>query len=157
MTHNKLGIQSATYLAQRIQAQIKAELNLTCSIGVSYNKFLAKIASDYHKPFGITVVRPDQALKFLDDLPIDKFYGVGRQSVPYFHQRGIMTGADLRAIELEDLIEHFGKMGKSLYYKVRGVHDAPVQPHRERKSIGKETTFIQFLAEEEGVLDALTS
>ena len=156
VTHNKLGIQSATHLAQRIQAQIKAELNLTCSIGVSYNKFLAKIASDYRKPFGITVVTPDQALEFLDDLPIDKFYGVGRQSVPYFHQRGIMTGADLRAIELEDLIEHFGKMGKSLYYKVRGVHDAPVQPHRERKSIGKETTFIQFLAEEEGVLDALT-
>ena len=110
----------------------------------------AKIASDYRKPFGITVVTPDQALGFLDDLPIDKFYGVGRQSVPYFHQRGIMTGADLRAIELEDLIEHFGKMGKSLYYKVRGVHDTPVQPHRERKSIGKETTFIQFLAEEKG-------
>ena len=156
VTDNLQQIPYASDVAEKIRAEILAETGLTASAGIAPNKFLAKIASDYRKPFGITVVTPDQALEFLDDLPIDKFYGVGRQSVPYFHQRGIMTGADLRAIELEDLIEHFGKMGKSLYYKVRGVHDAPVQPHRERKSIGKETTFIQFLAEEEGVLDALT-
>ena len=154
VTQNKIGSKSALYVAYKIQAHIKSELNLTCSIGVSYNKFIAKIASDYRKPSGITVVTPEQAQSFLHDLPIEKFYGVGRQSIKSFHDLGIRTGKELAQLELDELVGYFGKMGQSLYYKVRGVHNAPVMSHRERKSIGKETTFVQFLSTEESVLAA---
>lgn len=155
VTHNHKAINSGTILAQMIQAQILDELNLTCSIGVSYNKFIAKIASDVKKPFGITVVEPERALDFLADLPIEDFYGVGKKSVPLFHELGIYQGSDLKACSLDFLIHHFGKMGLSLFYKVRGVHDAPVAPRQSSKSLGRETTFRQFIQSDEGVLKAL--
>lgn len=148
VTHNKFNHRSALQLAQRIQQQILDETKLTCSIGISYNKFIAKIASDFHKPFGITLVKPEEALEFLKQLPIDKFYGVGRKSLPSFHQLGIKTGEDLLEWELDELIKYFGKMGYSLYFKVRGIHNAPVNSLRERKSIGTERTFNQFLETE---------
>lgn len=155
VTDNKVGEKSASRLAKRIQQHIYQEIGLTCSVGVSYNKFLAKVASDYQKPSGITVVPPEQAEKFLDALPIQKFYGIGKKSVPHFLELGIKNGYDLRQWELDDLMATFGKMGQSLYLKVRGIHHAPVQAQRERKSIGKETTFVQFLQTEEMVTEAL--
>lgn len=152
VTNNKLGIPSATIVGKMIQADIKRELNLTCSVGVSYNKFIAKIASDYQKPFGFTVIEPDAAIDFLKSLPIEDFRGIGAKSLPIFHEHNIYTGEDLYQCDLEWLIKHFGKLGFSLYFKVRGIHNAPVIADRERKSIGRETTFSQFLAQESAVL-----
>lgn len=152
VTENKKGIKSAITLARMIQQQILKEIGLTCSIGVSYNKFIAKVASDFHKPFGVTLVKPDEAVEFLKQLPIEDFYGVGRKSVPTFHELGIFNGKDLYTWQLDSLIKRFGKMGYSLYFKVRGIHNAPVKNQRERKSIGKETTFSTFLETEADVL-----
>ncbi|MBK0347244.1 DNA polymerase IV [Aerococcaceae bacterium zg-ZJ1578] len=153
VTENHLGEWSALKLARMIQQEIWDTLQLTCSIGVSYNKFIAKIASDFHKPKGITLVTPEQAVTFLKQLPIEKFYGVGKKSVGHFHELGIKTGEDLYNTSFDTLIQHFGKMGYSLYHKVRGVHDAPVSNQRSRKSIGRERTFSQFLEQEAQVLD----
>lgn len=144
VTHNKKKIKSAVFLAQEIQYQILNQVNLTCSIGVSYNKFLAKLASDFHKPLGITLVSPEEALVFLKQLPIEDFYGVGRKSLPSFHELDIYKGEDLYRFSLEELEQHFGKMGHSLYFKVRGIHDSPVVSHRQRKSIGSEKTFLDM-------------
>lgn len=152
VTENKKGIKSAIKIARLIQQQILDEIGLTCSIGVSYNKFIAKVASDFHKPFGMTLVTPDEAVAFLKQLPIEDFYGVGRKSVPTFHQHQIFKGEDLFKWQLDDLIKQFGKMGYSLYFKVRGIHNAPVKNHRERKSIGTETTFSKFLETDSDVL-----
>lgn len=152
VTHNKLGINSGTIIGQMIQQQILEETGLTCSVGVSYNKFIAKIASDYRKPYGITVIEPEGAVAFLKTLEIKEFHGVGRKSVPLFHELGIFTGEDLYQRSLEELITHFGKMGYSLYFKIRGIQNTPVKKERERKSIGKETTFNQFLSEESEVM-----
>lgn len=152
VTQNKKGIKSAIKIARLIQQQILDEIGLTCSIGVSYNKFIAKIASDFHKPFGVTLVKPEEALEFLKQLPIEDFYGVGKKSVPTFHQHKIFKGEDIISWQLDDLIKLFGKMGYSLYYKVRGIHNAPVKNHRERKSIGTETTFSKFLESDADVL-----
>lgn len=148
VTNNLIGENSALKIAYMIQKEIKETVNLTCSIGISYNKFIAKIASDFHKPNGITLVTPKEAPEFLKQLPIEKFYGVGKQSVSHFHELGIYTGEDLYRIDLKTLVEQFGKMGYSLYFKVRGIHDSEVKPHRERKSIGREQTFSQFLTED---------
>lgn len=153
VTENHLNEKSALKLAHMIQKEIFETLDLTCSIGVSYNKFIAKIASDYHKPNGITLVMPEDAEHFLKQLPIEKFYGVGIKSVPHFHKIGIYKGEDLLRYELDELIEQFGKMGYSLYFKVRGIHDAEVNQQRDRKSIGRERTFSQFLSDEASVID----
>lgn len=155
VTNNKLNIPSATIIGKKIQADIKRELNLTCSVGASYNKFIAKIASDYQKPFGFTVVEPDDAVDFLKSLPIEDFRGIGAKSLPTFHEHDIYTGADLYKCELDWLIDNFGKLGYSLYFKVRGIHNDPVKSDRERKSIGRETTFSQFLSQETAVLAQL--
>lgn len=155
VTHNKKGDPSALRIAQTIQREIYETLHLTSSVGVSYNKFIAKIASDYHKPHGITLVTPADAIDFLKDLPIDKFYGVGQRSIDRFHELGIYKGADLYQMELDDLIQSFGKMGYSLYFKVRGIHPSPVSSHRDRKSIGKESTFSHFTQDEGEVITYL--
>ncbi|EFR32116.1 DNA polymerase IV [Eremococcus coleocola] len=155
VTHNKKDIKSALVVGKMIQKEILAQLNLTCSVGVSYNKFIAKIASDYHKPFGITLVTPDDAPTFLKQLSIDKFYGVGRKSLPVFHDLGIFTGQDLYDCSLDQLIGHFGKMGYSLYFKVRGIHNAPVKAQRQRKSIGRENTYGHFLTDEDEIIRQL--
>lgn len=153
VSHNKKAMKSATFIAQRIQKEIYEKTALTCSVGVSYNKFIAKIASDYKKPNGITVIDPDKALDFLKALDIKDFYGVGAKSVPIFHELGIYNGADLYKMSLDDLIKYFGKMGYSLYFKVRGIHDSAVKNSRQRKSIGRERTFSKFLEFEAEVIE----
>ena len=132
---------SATLLARQICQQIYEELHLTASAGVSYNKFLAKVASDINKPRGITTIPPETAQQFLDALPIRKFFGVGQVTENKMRQLGISNGSDLRKWKVELLAFHFGKTGSFLYNIVRGIDDRPVEPTRIRKSIGSETTL----------------
>lgn len=155
VTENKIQSTSAIKIAKLIQHDIWQEVQLTCSAGVSYNKFLAKLASDFEKPRGLTVVMPQDAVTFLKKLPIEKFHGVGKKTVPRMHELGIFTGADLYERSEAELMQHFGKMGYSLYRKVRGIHNAPVNISRERKSIGKENTYGQPLATEDECLAQL--
>lgn len=152
VTNNKIKSTSAIKIASMIQQDIWRELHLTCSAGISYNKFLAKLASDFDKPAGQTVILPEDAVDFLKKLPIEDFYGVGKRTVPKMHQLGIFTGEDLYQWSEMDLIYHFGKMGYSLYRKVRGVHLSPVNPNRERKSIGREQTYREPVRDEAMVI-----
>lgn len=155
ITENKFGINSATLIAYRIQQDIFDETGLTCSAGVSYNKFLAKLASDFKKPSGITIVPPEHSHFFLMNLPIEKFYGVGKKSVEKMHTLKIFTGQHLYNKSELELVDAFGKMGHSLYRRVRGIDDSLVKIDRDRKSVGKETTFLEDLKEEEKVTQAL--
>mgnify|MGYP003583657598 FL=1 len=157
VTENKLGITSAVKIAKLIQYDIWNELHLTASAGVSYNKFLAKIASDMEKPRGLTVILPQNAQEILSKLPIEKFYGVGKKSVPRLHDMGIYTGADLLEIPEMTLIDHFGRFGYDLYRKARGISNSPVKTHRVRKSIGKERTYGKLLYRIEDVQKELSS
>ncbi|MDD2463955.1 MAG: DNA polymerase IV [Desulfobulbus sp.] len=141
VTDNQLGEPSATRIAQAIRADIKANLGLTASAGVSYNKFLAKIASGHNKPDGITVIPPDQAQAFIAALPIGKFYGVGRVTEKKMQSQGIRTGADLLRFSRPELMRLFGKTGLFFYDIARGQDQRPVEPMRVRKSIGTETTL----------------
>ncbi len=141
VTINKMGIPSATMIAQEIRARIKSEINLTASAGVSYNKFLAKIASDMNKPDGLCVITPKDAIKVLSALPIGKFYGIGKSTTAQLKSYGINTGADLLKKELSWLIDNFGKIGYQYYYLVRGIDNREVRTDHIRKSIGKESTF----------------
>ena len=145
ITENKLGIKSAVEVACRIQREIYLKTKLTCSTGVSYNKFLAKLASDYSKPFGITVVTPDDVQDFLFNMPIKKFRGVGKKTLPKMYEEGIYYGIDLYNKKEIDLINKFGKIGHILYQRVRGIDMRLVEWKRERKSVGKERTFDQPL------------
>lgn len=155
VTINKINAKSAIRMARMIQLDIWHELQLTCSAGVSYNKFLAKLASDYEKPHGLTVILPEDAEKFLKKLPIEDFHGVGKKTVPKMQEMGIYTGEDLYNQSEMTLIRAFGKMGYSLYRKVRGIHDSPVQPERDRKSVGRENTYRQVLISEDEVISQL--
>lgn len=155
VTHNKKNIQSAVKIARLIQQEVWEEVHLTCSAGVSYNKFLAKLSSDYRKPRGLTLVAPDEAVAFLQALPIDKFHGIGKKTLPRMHELGIFTGGDLYQKSEMELIREFGKMGYSLYRKVRGIHDSPVNVTRDRKSVGKEHTYGSTLSGEDQVLGQL--
>lgn len=155
VTHNKKNIQSAVKIARLIQQEVWEEVHLTCSAGVSYNKFLAKLSSDYRKPRGLTLVAPDEAVAFLQALPIDKFHGIGKKTLPRMHELGIFTGGDLYQKSEMELIHEFGKMGYSLYRKVRGIHDSPVNVTRDRKSVGKEHTYGSPLSGEDQVLGQL--
>lgn len=148
VTENKRGIKSAIKIAKMIQYDIWQEVHLTCSAGVSYNKFLAKLASDYDKPKGLTLVLPEDAQDFLKKLPIEKFHGVGKKSVEKLHQMGVFTGADLLEIPEMTLIDHFGRFGYDLYRKARGISNSPVRPNRIRKSIGSERTYSKLLYED---------
>ncbi|MCZ0717121.1 DNA polymerase IV [Aerococcus kribbianus] len=151
VTHNKQGLPYAMDIAKAIQKAIYQELQLTCSIGVSYNKFIAKLASDYNKPFGMTVITPKRAPAFLEGLPIEKFYGIGQRSVAKLHDQGIYTGADLKALSQDQCLTLFGKTGLAIYERVRGVDNRLVKTVRQRKSLGKETTFYPFLYHDEEV------
>lgn len=155
VTTNKKDIKSAIKIARLIQSQIYEKVGLTSSAGVSYNKFLAKIASDYNKPRGLTVILPEDAQDFLFQLPIEKFYGIGKKTIPVMHELGVYTGKDLYAIPEMTLIDLFGKKGYSLYRKVRGIHNDPVENNRERKSIGRERTFAKSLVQETDVLKTI--
>lgn len=136
---------SATRIAQQLKRQIHQQLQLTASAGVSYNKFLAKIASDMDKPDGLYVITPQQAEAFIKALPVRKFFGVGKVTEQKMHALNIRTGADLGNFSERQLIDYFGKAGRYYYQIARGVDTRPVRANRRRKSIGKETTFNQDL------------
>lgn len=141
VTENKKGMVSATIIAQEIRKRIFAETGLTASAGVSYNKFLAKTASEINKPNGIALIKPGEADKFLESLPIGKFFGVGKVSEKRMIALGINNGSELKNADLEKLIKHFGKAGRFYYDIVRGIDNRPVTPYRERKSYGREITL----------------
>lgn len=140
-TENKLGIELGVEVARRIKADIRREIGLVASAGVSYNKFLAKIASDWRKPDGLCTIHPSRAQAFIDRLPIEAFWGVGPATAKRFHEMGIATGAALRALPLSLLTEQFGQSGIVFYKFARGIDERPVRPERERKSVGCEETF----------------
>ncbi|HOP63685.1 MAG TPA: DNA polymerase IV [Spirochaetota bacterium] len=141
VTENRMDNPSATILALEIKKKIFESTGLTASAGVSYNKFLAKTASDINKPDGITVIKPDEAGDFLEKLPIGKFFGIGKVSEKKMISLGITNGLELKAAPLERLVKHFGKAGRFYYDIVRGIDERPVEPVRERKSYGREITL----------------
>ena len=141
VTENKINAPLAIDIAKRIKKDIREELGLIASAGVSYNKFLAKIASDHRKPDGLCVIHPDQAIEFIDTLPIEAFWGIGPATAKRLHALGVQTAPQLRALSLARLTELFGKAGLIYYNFVRGIDDRPVVTHRERKSVGCEETF----------------
>jgi DNA polymerase-4 len=143
VTENKLNIPSASILAKKIKEQIKTQTGLTASAGVSYCKFLAKIASDYNKPDGFFLIKPNEAESFLENLPIEKFFGIGKVTAEKMHKLGIHRGKDLKALPMSELARLFGKIGSLLYQLVRGIDQREVVPDRTRKSIGAEATFAE--------------
>lgn len=155
VTENKKGNPSATLIAKEIRKRIFEELGLTASAGISVNKFIAKVASDYNKPNGQKTVNPDEVLQFLEDLPIKKFYGVGKVTTEKMYQLGIFTGIDLKAKPLEFLEKHFGKSGAYYFQVVRGIHNSEVKSERVAKSVAAEHTFNENLSSEIFMLEKL--
>jgi DNA polymerase-4 len=145
VTDDKQKIGSATIIAENIRKEIRNATGLTASAGVSFNKFLAKTASDVKKPDGLFVIGPGEAEKFIDNLKIEKFYGIGHVTAEKMHKLGIHTGSDLRQWDLLSLVRNFGKSGAFFYNIVRGIDDRPVEPESERKSIGTELTYEKDL------------
>lgn len=148
VTQNKKGNPSASLIAKEIRERIFNEIGLTASAGISINKFVAKIASDINKPNGQKTVNPDEVLAFLEELPIRKFYGVGKVTTEKMYQLGIFTGLDLRNKELDFLEKHFGKSGAFYYNVVRGIHNSEVKSERIAKSVATEHTFDENLSSE---------
>ncbi|WP_264535565.1 DNA polymerase IV [Flavobacterium sp. N1736] len=155
VTQNKKGNPSASLLAQEIRLRILNEVGLTASAGISVNKFVAKIASDINKPNGQKTVNPDEIIPFLEELPIRKFYGVGKVTTEKMYQLGIFTGADLKTKSVEFLEKHFGKSGTFYYNVVRGIHNSEVKPSRIAKSVAAEHTFDVNLSSEIFMLEQL--
>lgn len=155
VTTDKLGMGSALEIAAMIRQAIKDELNLTASAGVSVNKFVAKIASDINKPDGLTFIGPSRVEKFMETLPVEKFFGVGKVTAAKMKSMGLHTGADLKKLSEAQLKNHFGKSGAFFYKIVRGLDDREVRPHRETKSVGAEDTFPYDLTEFEDMRDEL--
>ena len=155
VTENKKGLPSATLIAKDIRDRIYNDLGLTASAGISINKFIAKVASDYNKPNGQKTVNPEDVIQFLEDLDIRKFYGVGKVTAEKMYQLGIFTGKDLKSKSIEYLDEKFGKSGRYYYYVVRGIHNSEVKPHRTRKSLAAERTFSENLSSEIFMLEKL--
>lgn len=145
VTADKKNIGSATFIAKEIKKEIRERTGLTASAGISFNKFLAKIASEMKKPDGLFVIKPADAEKFIEDLPIEKFFGIGKVTADKMYRLGIHKGCDLKKWELPDLIRNFGKAGKFYYDIVRAVDDRPVETESERKSIGTELTYEKDL------------
>lgn len=148
VTENKKGNPSATLIAQEIRKRIFEEVGLTASAGISVNKFVAKIASDYNKPNGQKTVNPDEVEAFLEKLDIKKFYGVGKVTAEKMYQLGIFTGYDLKQKSLEYLEKNFGNSGFHYYQICRGIHNSAVRPNRKIKSVGAERTFGENLSSE---------
>jgi DNA polymerase IV len=155
VTENLKGIVSATQIAEEIRAKIRAETGLTASAGVSYNKFLAKLASDHRKPDGLFVITPKMGPVFVETLPVRKFHGVGPATAKKMSGLGIETGLDLRGQTLEFLQQYFGKVSSYYYWAARGVDERPVRADRIRKSVGAENTFPADLFAYEAARDAL--
>ncbi|MEX0273037.1 MAG: DNA polymerase IV [Flavobacteriaceae bacterium] len=155
VTENKKGNPSATLIAKEIRQRIFETTHLTASAGISTNKFIAKLASDYNKPNGQKTVSPEEVLDFLEKLDIRKFYGVGKVTAEKMYRLGIFTGKDLKQRSMEFLEEQFGKSGPYYYQVVRGQHYSPVKPSRIPKSVGAERTFSENLSSEIFMLDRL--
>jgi len=151
VTANLRGLPTAAATAQEIRRRILDETGLTASAGISYNKFLAKLASDQNKPDGQFVVPPGRGEAFAEALPVTRFHGVGPVTARRMHDVGIRIGADLKARDLAFLQTHFGSAGAWYYDIARGIDDRPVRPDRERKSSGSETTFAEDQTEPEGI------
>ena len=148
VTINKNGNPSASLIAYEIRCRIFTEVGLTASAGISVNKFVAKVASDFNKPNGQKTVNPDEVEKFLEELPIRKFYGVGKVTTEKMYQLGIFTGLDLKQKPKDFLEQHFGKSGLFYYDVVRGIHNSEVQSDRLTKSVAAEHTFDENLTSE---------
>jgi DNA polymerase-4 len=155
VTQNKKGNPSASLIAQEIRLRILNEVGLSASAGISVNKFIAKVASDVNKPNGQKTVSPDEVISFLEDLPIRKFYGVGKVTTEKMYQLGIFTGLDLKSKTIEFLEKHFGKSGTFYFNVVRGIHNSEVKPNRITKSVAAEHTFDENLTSEIFMQDRL--
>ncbi len=155
VTEDKLGIGSAITIAEEIKQAIKVELHLTASAGVSINKFAAKIASDMNKPDGLTFIGPSKMEQFMEKLPVEKFFGVGKVTAEKMKRQGLHTGGDLKKLTEERLVQLFGKTGRFFYKIVRGIDHRQVQPNQETKSISAEDTFSYDLEKGEELDDWL--
>jgi len=145
VTNDRKGLVSGTIIAERIRKDIRKKTQLTASAGVSYNKFLAKMASDINKPDGLFVIKPSEAQGFIDKLAVERFYGIGKVTALKMHKLGIHNGYDLRQWDIESLVRNFGKAGEFFFDIARGIDDRPVEPEQERKSVGTELTYDKDL------------
>jgi DNA polymerase-4 len=145
VTENLQGIASPTEIAEQIKVKMRLRTQLTASVGISYNKFLAKLASDYRKPDGLYVITPVMGPTFVEALPVERFHGVGPATAAKMNDLGIFTALDLRARDEAFLLKHFGKAGSHFYCICRGIDHRPVVPNRIRKSVGAENTFSRDL------------
>ena len=152
VTENKKGMAMAVDIAKEIKQRIQQKTGLTASAGVSYCKFLAKIASDWRKPDGLTLIHPDKALEFISQLQVQKIWGVGQKTAEKMHRMGVFTGADLRQHSLSHLTQEFGKMGQVFYDFARGIDERPVISEWERKSVSCEQTFETDISEPSAVI-----
>jgi DNA polymerase-4 len=155
VTSDIKNIGSATLIAKEIKKKIRSRTGLTASAGISVNKFLAKIASEIMKPDGLFVILPEEAEKFIENLPVEKFYGIGKVTAEKMHKLGIHNGADLKQLDLVSLVRNFGKIGVFYYDIVRGIDERPVETDLERKSIGTELTFEKDLTNRFGIVAEL--
>ena len=155
VTENKKGNPSASLIAQEIRDRIYSELALRASAGISINKFIAKVASDINKPNGQKTINPEEVLLFLEELSVNKFYGVGKVTAAKMNNLGIFNGLDLKKKPLEELTKLFGKSGTYYYNIVRGIHHSTVKPNRIRKSIAAERTFSENISSEVFMLERL--
>ena len=155
VTEPKVDLPYASTIARHIKADILAQTGLTASAGVSKNKFLAKMASGMNKPNGLTVILPEQAESFVEELPIEKFHGIGQVTATKMHELGIHTGADLKLLSEAELTQHFGKIGRFYYGIARGEDDRSVQANRIRKSVGAENSFASDLRDRDIMIQEL--
>ena len=155
VTENKKGNLSASLIAKEIRQRIFNELGLRASAGISINKFIAKVASDINKPNGQKTINPEEVLQFLEELPVNKFYGVGKVTAAKMYNLGIFVGNDLKKKTLEELVNLFGKSGTHYYNIVRGIHNSKVKSNRIRKSIAAERTFNKNISSEIFMIEKL--
>ncbi len=155
VSENKAKIDSAAKVAREIKQKIFKETNLTASAGVSVNKFLAKVASGWNKPDGLTLIPPEKAVAFIEKLPVEKFHGIGKKTAEKMKKMGIHYGADLKLYSELDLARRFGKTGRWYYRISRGIDNRAVQPDRIRKSVGAENTFREDIIELDDLLEKL--
>ena len=157
VTQNKVGNPSASLIAKEIRKRILDEIGLTASAGISINKFIAKVASDINKPNGQKTINPEEVIPFLEELPIQKFYGIGKVTASKMYSLGIFNGRDLKEKSLEEMSLLCGKSGMHYYDIVRGIHRSEVKPNRIRKSLGAERTFRENISSEVFMLDKLNT
>ena len=157
VTSNKKNHPSATLIAREIRERIFGELQLTASAGISNSKFVAKIASDINKPNGQKTIPPEEVLGFLEKLPVEKFFGIGKVTASKMYRLGIFTGLDLKGKSLEFLKEHFKSSGENYYKMVRGLNRSEVKPNRIQKSVAAEHTFTKNLTSEVFMMQRLES